>query len=147
MARLDDRLAALATMSPAQIRGEWLQEFKYSAPDVGHRLLALALAHRLQVKANGDLNTRHARELDRLAGKYARTGELDLDSAASLKVGTRLVRQWQGTIHQVEIVDGGYIYGDRQYRSLSQVARAITGANWSGPRFFGLRSKGKGANG
>jgi hypothetical protein len=144
MARLDDELAALATMSPAQLRGRWLQTFKSAAPDVGHRLLALALAHRLQVRTNGNLSSRHARELDRLASKYAKTGELDLDSAASLKVGTRLVRQWQGATHQVEIVDAGYLYQDRQYQSLSQVARAITGSNWSGPRFFGLRPAGKG---
>jgi hypothetical protein len=141
MARLEDRLAALATMSPAQVCGEWLQTFKCPAPDIGHRLLSLAIAHRLQEKAMGGLSTHHARELGRLAAKYAKTGEVDTDCAATLKVGTRLVRDWQGTSHQVLICDDGYVYRDRLYRSLSQVARVITGSNWSGPRFFGLRRR------
>jgi hypothetical protein len=141
MPQLDERVAALATMSPAQIRGEWLQTFRSAAPDVGHRLLALAVAHRLQEKALGGLTTRHAREIDRLTAQFAKTGEIETDGAATLKTGTRLVREWQGKTHQVLITDTGYIHNDKPYSSLSQVARAITGSNWSGPRFFGLRRR------
>jgi hypothetical protein len=138
MAKLDDKLAALATMSPAQLRGEWLQTFRTAAPAVGHRLLALAIAHRLQAQAMGGLSAAHAGELARLGARYAKTGEVGADAAASLKVGSRLVRDWGGVPHQVLIREDGYAYGERVYRSLSHIAREITGANWSGPRFFGL---------
>ena len=91
----------------------------------------------------GGLGAHHRGELARLAARYARTGEVEVDGAAALKVGTRLVRDWQGTTHQVLIQDGGYLYRDKPYRSLSQVARAITGTSWSGSRFFGLRRRTK----
>ena len=145
MSQLGDQLAALATMSPAQLRGEWLQQFRTPAPAVGHRLLALAIAHRVQEKAMGGLASEHVRELARLGKRYAATGEVEADATATLKVGTRLVREWRGTPHQVLIRDDGYGYRDRVYGSLSQIARDITGTNWSGPRFFGLRSAKAGA--
>ena len=141
MNRLDDRLAALATLSPAQLRGEWLQVYKSTPPPIGPTLLALGIAHRLQEKALGALPGVHAREIARLGEKYAKTGDVGTDVAATFKVGTRLVRDWQGESHHVLICDDGYRYRHQHYRSLSQIARAITGAHWSGPRFFGLRTK------
>jgi hypothetical protein len=59
-------------------------------------------------------------------------------SSITLKAGTRLIREWNGIVHQVDVVEGGFVWNDRTMNSLSAVARAITGANWSGPRFFGL---------
>jgi hypothetical protein len=56
----------------------------------------------------------------------------------SIKPGTRLVREWNGRTHHVEVLDKGFRWNDRTYRSLSSIAKAITGAHWSGPRFFGL---------
>ena len=56
----------------------------------------------------------------------------------STKAGTRLVREWQGTLHEVIVLDRGYLWKGKTYRSLSEIARSITGARWSGPRFFGL---------
>ncbi len=61
-------------------------------------------------------------------------------SAPTLQSGARLVREWNGVIHLVEVVEGGYVWNDDRHRSLSAIARAITGARWSGPRFFGLTS-------
>jgi hypothetical protein len=58
------------------------------------------------------------------------------------KAGTRLIRQWHGEVHEVAVLDGGISYRGQRYRSLSQVARAITGVHWSGPRFFGLTGRG-----
>src|SRR3546814_16020050 len=85
MRTLDDQLARLATLSPAELRGEWLQLFRTPAPAVGPRLLALAIAHRLQEKALGALAVEHARELARLAKRYGATGEIDTDANATLK--------------------------------------------------------------
>jgi hypothetical protein len=137
---LDDQLAALATMSLAQLRSEWLQIYKSAAPDaVGRSFLMLGIAHRLQEKASGGLPVASVRELDRLGRRLDQTGNLGEEPTAHLKLGTRLVREWQGRSHQVELTESGYLYRDQHYASLSQIARAITGTQWSGPRFFGLK--------
>jgi len=138
-----DKLAALATMSLAQLRGEWLQAFKVPAPDgVGRTLLMLGVSYRLQEKLNGRLAPSVARELDRLAQRRDRNEDLGDAVTSRFKLGTRLVREWRGEVHQVELTDRGYLYRDHHYPSLTQIARTITGTQWSGPRFFGL---GKGA--
>jgi hypothetical protein len=69
-------------------------------------------------------------------------GELDLERELQLKPGTRLVRQWHGQTYRVLVLDHGYQYADRHYQSLTPIAREITGAAWSGPRFFGLKRRG-----
>jgi len=76
------------------------------------------------------------RELARLARRLERGQPLGLERIA--KPGTRLVRQWRGRTFHVEVTDDGFLFGDRRYRSLSQIAQVITGTKWSGPRFFGL---------
>lgn len=138
MSKLDDRLASLATMSPAQLRSEWRQSFRAPPPAVGPTLLMLGLAYRLQEKAIGGLPSTHARELARLSKRKAK-GSLSVEPAATLKVGSRLVRDWHGELHQVLILDEGFVYRDKHYRSLTPIARDITGSNWSGPRFFGFK--------
>ena len=77
MSRLEDRLAGLGTMSPAQLRSEWRQLFRASPPAIGPTLLALGIAYRLQEKATGGLPTAHVRELARLS-KQAAKGSLEL---------------------------------------------------------------------
>ena len=138
MATVNEKLAGLATMSPVQLRGEWLQVFHTAAPPVGHTLHGLALAYRLQARAIGGLPVAAVRELDTLVRQVERSGVMKPRAGAGLRSGTRLVREWRGTTHQVLLHDGGYIYNDQQYRSLSEIARRITGTRWSGPRFFGL---------
>lgn len=139
--KLVDQLSALASMSPAQLRAEYERRFQAEAPRVGSTLIALALAYRLQEKARGGLKGEYSRQLALLRRQLATSGSLDVDAAATLKVGTCLVRDWGGVPHQIHIRDDGYIYRDRLYRSLSQIAREITGTSWSGPRFFGLHAK------
>lgn len=140
MTRAMDRLDALPTMTLAQLRAEWLSVYRTPTPNLGKRLLALAIAHRLQEKTMGRLANEHARELSRMASKLEKDGTLEVDAGAKLKVGSRLVRDWHGSPHQVLIRDDGFVYRDRVYGSLSQIAQEITGAKWSGPRFFGLKS-------
>ena len=138
MNRLDDRLAGLATMSPTQLRAEWRQLYRAPPPAIGPTLLALGIAYRLQESASGGLPVAHVRELARLS-KKATHGSLEPEQGATLKVGSRLVRNWHGEPHQVLIRDDGFVYRDKLYRSLTPIARDITGSNWSGPRFFGLK--------
>ena len=92
-------------------------------------------AYRLQVRAFGRMKASTAKKLLAIGlGEMPATPK----AATKLKPGSRLVRQWGGVTHHVEITEDGCIWNDKRYASLSAVARAITGAHWSGPRFFGL---------
>jgi hypothetical protein len=116
MTKLDEKLAALTKMSPSQLRGGWLQLFGVAAPVVGHRLLALGLAHRLQEKRLGGLPPKLAREVETMVRQLDRGGELKANAVATLKPGTRLIREWRGATHQVLLLDDGYLYQDQRAR-------------------------------
>jgi len=146
MAKLEDRLAALAMMSPAQLRGQWLQLFRSESPAVSAPFLVRAIAHRMQENEIGKLGSSYVKELDRLAAELGRTGSISSSATSTIKLGTRLVRSWHGEDHHVLIREDGFIYNDTLYASLSHIAKRITGTSWSGPRFFGLK-KGKGSHG
>lgn len=105
---------------------------------ISRDLLHRALSFRLQEKAYGGQSAVLKRRLRLMAEELRQTGSIEVKGATSVKPGTRLIREWHGTVHEVTVVDDGYVYRDRSYRSLSQIARAITGTRWSGPAFFGL---------
>lgn len=110
-------------------------------------LLARSIAWRLQERVFGGLAPARVRELELLARQLSETGELDLERSVQLKPGTRLVWQWHERVYVVTVLDQGYDYEGRLYPSLTPIAREITGAAWSGPRFFGIKSRtGKGSN-
>jgi len=102
-------------------------------------LLARLLAYELQAAAYGGLSARTRAKLTAIA-----SGEAPKLAAPRLKPGARLVREWNGVLHTVEAVEGGFLYREERFRSLSSIARRITGAHWSGPRFFGLVRRGGG---
>jgi hypothetical protein len=113
------------------LRSRW--RGRYGAPPKlrSPELLALMLAWRIQAEREGGLDADTRRALRRPAGVRA---------AAEPSPGTRLVREWEGTPHEVIVMsEGGLLYRGDRYRSLSEIARAITGVRWNGPRFFGLR--------
>ena len=126
----------LSELSRSELAERWTALFG-SPPPKGVRrgLLERACAYDLQAKAFGGLgrSTRRA-ILDRAAGEPIKVQQHD----RTLRPGTRLVREWRGIVHQVEIRDGCFVWNGRDFRSLSAIARAITGTAWSGPRFFGL---------
>ncbi len=107
---------------------------------ISSRLLKLADEYHCQVREHGGLEKSRLRTLLAYTSNGNDRARSRRQPTASTKpvVGTRLVRQWRGRNHVVEILDGSVLYQDKTYRSLSQVAREITGARWSGPRFFGL---------
>jgi hypothetical protein len=142
MNTLELQLAELSGMSPAQLRAKWRDCWRKPAPDIGPDLLRRGIAWRLQSRVHGDLSSHIKRELERVAERLGRGEELLSSSRTSLKPGTRLVRQWQGRVHHVLVLDDGYEYDATRFSSLTQVATAITGTHWSGPSFFGLK-KGK----
>ena len=100
------------------------------------------LAYRIQELAYGGLAGEAKAELERIAeedDRQRRGGPVQRKKAAPLlRTGTRLIREWDGQRHEVTAVEGGFEYKGRRYRSLSAIAKSITGAHWSGPHFFGL---------
>ena len=104
----------------------------------GRDLMVRAIAYHMQEQRHGGLSPATRR---RLAGTDG-NGVANRPPAATLKPGTRLLRQWHGVIHEVIVLEAGVRYGGKTWRSLSAVAREITGTRWSGPRFFGLQPSG-----
>ena len=145
VAALTDKLRALAAMSPSQLRGEWQRVHKSPAPRVSTDLLTRGIASILQERALGGVSPSHVRELRRLAGRRGNGGHsADVASAGSpmkasdLRPGTTLMRTWGERSWSVLVTEDGLVFEGRHYASLSKIAREITGAHWSGPRFFGL---------
>lgn len=97
-------------------------------------MMRLALAWEYQVRAQGGLSRTTQQKLAQLAGGKSRTAEA--------KAGMRLTREWNGVVHVVRVREDGIIrWNDQEWRSLSEVARAITGTRWSDPAFFGLKHR------
>lgn len=128
-------------MAPAQLRSVWRDTYRSTAPDIGPDLLRRGIATRLQERVHGSLSAAIKREIERLRKRVERTGKAGHIHAISLKTGTRLVRSWRGKSYHVLVCEDGFCFQGRQYASLSHVAREITGAHWSGPRFFGLKKR------
>jgi hypothetical protein len=134
MAAIGMQLAALATLSPAQLREQWVSVVGPAVPRVSPAMLRLALGYELQCRAFGGLSRVTQQKLGQLA--RAKTVSTPAQS------GMRLVRAWQGRTHVVVIGEDGVIrWNERDWGSLSEVARAITGTRWSGPAFFGLKKR------
>ena len=134
-------IADLDTMSPAALRAAWREVHRKPAPDLSPDLLRRGIAYNLQARRHGGLSTAVRSEIARLTRRLEQDDDLTSPGTIALKPGTRLVRAWHGKTHHVLVCDEGFDYKGRHYRSLSQIARKITGTRWSGPRFFGLKSR------
>ena len=135
MSMLDLRaeLDALESMSRAELRAAWNREVRTTPPNVSAGLLRLALAHHHQSKVMGGVTKTMERKLQEIA---------DVGAAERVTPGTRLVREWRGKMHVVTVSDEGrYRWQNRDWNSLSEIARTITGTRWSGPAFFGIKSQ------
>jgi hypothetical protein len=138
MARLEDQLAKLDTMAKGDLMDRWAKLTGRPVPQVSAKLLRLALAYEIQAKTLGGLSRKTKQRLDQVAAAKTETKDV--------RAGMRLAREFGGKVHVVTIGDAGEIlWNEREWRSLSEVARAITGTRWSGPAFFGLRQKKKAA--
>jgi DUF2924 family protein len=131
---LGTALAGLARASRDRLAEHWVEYFGAAAPPRTSRsLLIRAVAYKMQERALGGLSASTRRLLSSDAPPPARRSR-------ALRPGTVLVREWRGVGHQVTIIDRSVLYRGERYRSLSEVARRITGARWSGPRFFGIKT-------
>ena len=143
---LADRLADLEALSTAELRARWEQVFNRTAPTRASRdLLLRALAYHIQERSEGGLSKSTRRRLAKLAGLNGENRQPISPPIIRLKPGSRLIREWRGEVHRVTVLEKGFDWRGNRYASLSQIARAITGARWSGPLFFGLRKTGSGA--
>ena len=123
-----------------ELREEWRLLYKTDAsPHLSRELLIRAVAYRMQEVALGGLRPEPQRQLRQIAQELKQTGEAAKRFRPQLKPGTRLMREWQGRTYEVVVLDDGLSWQGTQYRSLSAVARKITGTAWSGPLFFGLK--------
>jgi hypothetical protein len=139
-ANLEAEIADLRGLGLDGLRARWRTMFGRKAPaHVPRRLLLRILAYRVQADVLGDLDPATARYLDRLAMSDASTSTPLPSTAAAVQPGTVLMREWNGVNHRVMALDEGFAWEGTTYKSLSHVARAITGTRWSGPRFFGVR--------
>ncbi len=136
-------IEALADLPRATLVERWTRAYGRLPPKgTSRRLLERAVAYQIQTKAFGGLKPKVRRELLRIADSRDRGGPAEIGpsrpSRSVLRPGMRLVREWNGRTHTVEVDAKGFVWNSEQYQSLSAVAHAITGARWSGPRFFGL---------
>jgi hypothetical protein len=136
----------LDRLSRAELRLLWIQELGDQPPtSLGRDVLALAVAYARQERVYGGLPKTLTNELDRLLDRALRDGAtkgVQAPTTPPPRIGTLLVREWQGTTHHVTIVNDGFVWNGQTHRSLSSIARAITGTKWNGPRFFGMRQVG-----
>jgi hypothetical protein len=140
------RLEALCDLTPDELRKEWRRLYRSQPPRLSRDLLVRAIAYRIQELHYGGLSKATRRKLTALVQARGSDVETATESGAQrISAGARLVREWNGRTHTVTVEEDGFSYAGQNYRSLSAVARDITGARWSGPRFFGLAIK-KGAS-
>jgi len=139
MMNLEDRLVALATMSPAQLRAQWQHVMKQAAAAWSPDLLRRLLAYKLQEKRFGGLPASASKILARMGTEEKAAAQ---PQPIAMRPGTHLVREWQGRSISVEVVQDGFLWEGQCYRSLTAIANAVTGTRWSGPRFFGLNNHG-----
>jgi len=135
-----EALARLPLLDLDALRQEWRRLNKTDdCPRLSRDLLVRALAYRLQELAFGGLRPEPQRQLRRIAIELKQTGAAMRRLRPRLASGTRLIREWRGRTYEVVVLDDGFCWQGAHYRSLSAVARTITGTAWSGPLFFGLK--------
>jgi hypothetical protein len=134
-------LAELDRLSRTQLLDRWRELYGKPAPAGMRRELIIPfLAYRIQENLEGGLSDAAKVLLRSAKRQLERTPCLgNRNRRRPMKPGTRVLRRWKGTIHEVDVTETAYQYRDREYRSLSEIARIITGTRWSGPAFFGLK--------
>jgi len=144
--KLEDEVAAIGDLSREELAARWVKTYGCPPPKgIKRGLLERSAAWHLQARRLGGLSQRAKREIRAASFATSRTTASGKNTAVEpivlptqLRPGTRLMREWNGRIHIVDVTEDGFLFDGKPYRSLSAIARRITGAHWSGPRFFGL---------
>lgn len=135
-------LGRLAELPPEELKAEWARRFGAPAPTLSAELLRLGVGYKLQEQKHGGLS-RGTRTLLRQVAARRGKGIEAKSQPRKLTPGTRLVRDWKGVGHTVTVLNDGFEYAGQHWKTLTAVARAITGAHWNGPLFFGLSERKK----
>lgn len=134
-------LAALLALPLDALKERWQALYGSPPPPrLGRALMIRAIAYRMQEQALGGLGAATRRRLVRVAEEIG-AGRAPSPTPSAIKPGTRLLREWQGVVHEVIVLEDGVQYRGEIWKSLSAVAREITGTRWSGPLFFGLKGR------
>jgi hypothetical protein len=139
-AAIEAEVERLRSVPIIELRALWRAKFKSEPPQAfGPDLLRHSIAYKLQKDVYGGLDRRTARLIRQLMEQFTKSnGRIVLPRR--IKPGAILIREWKGERHQVTVLEDGFVYRDKPYESLSQIARFITGTRWNGPKFFGLRA-------
>ena len=141
LAEVEGEIAGLVDRSTQELRRAWRKLHRTGPPlGLSRDLIIRGLADKLQQRAHGGPSRALRRRLQTLAGEFEK-GARSFDPGIVLKTGATLVRQWRGHTHTVLVREDGFEYEGQRYRSLTVIAERITGAHWSGPRFFGLTKR------
>jgi hypothetical protein len=139
---LEAKLTAIETLGLPELRSEWRRLYRKPPPHrLSRDLLIRGIAYKIQEAVHGGLSKPTLRRLKILSDQSASGAGSKLERQATFKPGTTLLREWNGTTHEVQVIADGFEWRGQTYASLSKIAKAITGAHWSGPRFFGLRAR------
>jgi hypothetical protein len=138
---MSSRIARLNELTAQQLRDEWRRLHGGQPPRLSRDLLIRTIAYRMQEVAYGGLSKAIERKLAVLGKDLKLKGGVVVTPDLSLRPGARLVREWRGRTHTVIVTENGFEYAGEVFLSLTKIAHAITGAHWSGPRFFGLLGK------
>jgi Protein of unknown function (DUF2924) len=135
-------IRSLPTLPKERLSVLWRENFGKPAGSIRAELMIPILAFRIQEKAYGGLDAGATGRLREIADSLAPKRRIHGEARRRFKPGTRLVREWKGTIHEVILTDDGYEHQGQKYKSLSPIACTITGTHWSGPAFSERRRKG-----
>jgi len=139
---MEAELSALGKLAIGDLKSAWTDRFNEDPPATRSRdLLVRLLAWQMQEEASGGLDAVTARKLRDIATALERDGSYEPKVRRDLSSGVVLTREWKGVIHKVTVTADGFQHRGQRYKSLSDIARTITGTRWSGPRFFGLEQK------
>ena len=147
MARVDPKtleaeIARLPDLGLDELRRRWQDLYRLPAPKFFRRnLLVRAIAYKMQVAAYGGLSPATKRRLREIAEAVRNGNEDTLLLGPRIKPGTRLIRLWQDKTHTVTVLDDGFEWNGARHKSLSGIAKAITGTNWNGFAFFGVKRR------
>jgi len=143
---LAGELARLPALDRDELLEWWKQVYGSEPPArISKQLLVRAIAYKMQENVLGGLKPATKRFLAKVVEDNAMGKQFSASPVTVIKPGTRLIREWHGVTYEVEITENGILFKGKHHRSLSEVARLITGVKWSGPLFFGLKSMNKGA--
>jgi hypothetical protein len=138
---LATEIASLSKLDIDELRERWKAIYgRAPSGEIGRSFLTRSISYHLQERVYGGLKPSTCRLLAKAVEEIA-TGSSKRPQSRMAQSGTILIREWQGIAHRVTMLDDGVSFNGKRYHSLSEVAREITGSRWSGPRFFGLRSK------